>query len=63
MTKKEADELKERINSATAGLQHACEIYCGWYDHGKPEMSGDAMAYELVSAIRQAMARLKGVKP
>lgn len=38
-------------------LESACGMYCRWYDEGDPDwMSGETMAYELVSAIRQALA-------
>ena len=41
-------------------LARACNLYCDWYDHGKPKfMNAEGCAYELVSACRQALAVLK----
>lgn len=42
-----------------ADLERACDLYCGWYDHGNPAMDAGAMAYELVSAIRHAIYDLQ----
>lgn len=39
-------------------LQSACKLYCRWYDDGEPDwLTGEGVAYELVSAIRQALAK------
>ena len=39
-------------------LEAVCKLYCtylSWYDHDTPPMLAETMAYEMVSAIRQAL--------
>jgi hypothetical protein len=40
-------------------LDWACQFYCDWYDKGTPRMEGAGVAYELVTAIREALAALR----
>lgn len=56
------DATLSKIISAKANLRHACELYCGWFDKGEPQMDGSAMAYELVSFVRTAILDLDEIK-
>jgi len=53
----ERDAARRALEEARADLTRACAHYDDWYVNGH---SGDAgnIAYDLVSAIRQALARL-----
>ena len=52
-------EYVDGLNEAVDDLETACVLYSTWYDTGKPQMTGEAMAYEMVSAIRLALSRIK----
>ena len=54
----QSTELRELLEEAMENLKSGCELYCRWYDTGHPEMRGKDMAYELVSSMRQAIAKL-----
>ena len=43
-------------------LEWAAGFYTGWYSTGMPKMDGADMAYELVSVIREVLARLREVE-
>jgi hypothetical protein len=45
--------------TAADHLEWACKFYCGWYDRNEPRMDASAVAYELVTACRQALAALR----
>lgn len=46
------------VEAAKSDLERGCKLYCNWYDTGQPLMDGGAMAYELVSTMRQALDKL-----
>ena len=50
-----ASTMTDRARQA---LETGADLYCRWYDTGMPHMEGGAMAYELVTAIRTALALL-----
>ena len=53
MAESEKSETSEEI------LERACKFYCDWYDGTAHEgLTAGAVAYELVSSIRQALAGL-----
>lgn len=45
--------------AAVDELERACSRYCRWYDEGIPGVDASSMAYDMVSSIRQALAKLK----
>jgi hypothetical protein len=51
--------MNDAENKAADILARACNLYCDWYDNGKPKfMNAEGCAYELVSACRHALAVL-----
>lgn len=52
------DALAAGIGASKTDLTKACDLYCSWFDTGKPMMDGGMMAYELVSAIRTVLVYL-----
>ena len=55
---RDSEGTVDRLNEARLVLDDACRLYCRWYDKGIPGLDGSAMAYELVSACRKALATL-----
>ena len=53
-----SDPSDSAIEAALLRLRWASEFYAGWYSTGMPTMDAGAMAYELATVIRQAIARL-----
>lgn len=54
------------VNSTETAEQlgeRACKLFVGWYDSNRPSMDGGAMAYELVSFIRQMLSVLRAPAP
>jgi len=49
---------EELLIEAVDYLERGCELYCRWYDTGEPRMEGGSMAYEMVSFMRQALAKI-----
>ena len=56
MTDKTASTLE--ADGVRQALEAGVSLYCRWYDRGQPPLGGVAMAYELVTAIRTALALL-----
>ena len=60
MTPEKLAELDEQIKSALALGETACVFYCDWYTgESHRGYSGQEVAYELVTWIRQMIAELK----
>lgn len=54
-----SDPSDDPVESALVRLEWASGFYAGWYSTGMPKMDGGGMAYELVSVIREVLARLQ----
>jgi len=47
------------MDEAKKHLDAACRFYCEWYDTGKPDISGSAVAYELATWCREALKAME----
>ena len=53
-------ELKAERDESNIVLNRACNLYCQWQYTGYPPMEPSSVAYEMVSAIRTALAKQEG---